>query len=94
VIYKRRIGLLRGLTKPLQPSYAPLCMTCGRHLDGEELVEDSGDVVKVLGRHHGAEELAAFDLGTRYYATWDERVEDVARMIRSHDWFDPTLVPK
>lgn len=94
MLFKRNVGLLAGLTKPLQPSYAPVCTTCGRHLDSWGLVEDSGPIVKVLGKHHGAEELVAFDLGTRHHASWDDRVEDLARMVRSHDWFSPTLVPK
>jgi hypothetical protein len=93
-LYKRTVGLLAGLRLPVQPGYAPICTTCGKYLDSEQLVEDSGTIVKVLGKHHGAEELAAFDLGTRHHASWDDRVEDLAKMIRGHRWFDPTTVPK
>jgi hypothetical protein len=93
-LFRRRVGLLEALRRPATDGYAPICMTCGRYLDSYEIVEDSGDVVRVLGRHHGDEELASFDLGTRSHATWDDRVEDLARSMRGHGWFDPALVPK
>lgn len=89
MLYKHNIGLLEGLTKDVQPGYAPICMTCGRYLDGEALVETKGSVVKVLGKHHGAEELVSFDLGTEH---WDH--DDLAKMMRGHGWFAPNLVPK
>lgn len=88
-LYKHNVGLLQALRKPVAPGYAPLCMTCGRYLDGEQVVESKGSMVKVLGRHHGAEELVSFDLGTEH---WDE--DDVANAMRGHLWFDPTLVEK
>jgi len=94
VLFKRRVGLLEALRRPVAEGYAPVCTTCGRYLDSYAIVEDVGDVVKVLGKHHGAEELVSFDLGTRSHATWDERVEDLARSMRGHTWFDPNLVPK
>lgn len=66
----------------------PVCMTCGRLVDEERLVEGyPGETVyaKVLVRHHGAEELRTFDMKS---TNWDER--DLASMMRRTNWFDPT----
>jgi hypothetical protein len=66
----------------------PVCMTCGRLVDKEELVEGYPGVTtfaKVLVKHHGAEELGTFDMGS---TNWDER--DLASMMRRRNWFDPT----
>lgn len=75
-----------------------LCMTCGRLVDEEGVVEgyplhdDNGSLnpdattwCKFLVRHHGAEELRTFDLGT---TNWS--YEDVASMAMRTNWFDPT----
>lgn len=91
-LFKQRVGLLKALRRPVVTSLAPICMTCGRHLDSEELVEGypgGTTFAKVLGRHHGSEELVTFDMGS---VNWDE--EDLAKHMRGHLWFDPTLVPK
>jgi hypothetical protein len=66
----------------------PVCMTCGRIVDSEELVEGYpgvSTIAKVLVKHHGAEELGTFDMGS---SNWDER--DLASMMRRRNWFDPT----
>ncbi len=63
---------------------APVCQLCGRHVDSEELVEKWPTGARVLVKHHGAEELASFELGTR---DWD--CDDLARAMRGHPWFRP-----
>lgn len=40
---------------------------------------------KVLVRHHGAEELRTFEMGS---SNWDER--DLSSYMRRTNWFDPT----
>lgn len=74
-----------------------LCMTCGRLVDSEQVVEgyplhgDNGSLnpdattyAKVLVKHHGAEELRTFDMGS---TNWD--YADVAQMARRTNWFNP-----
>jgi hypothetical protein len=66
----------------------PVCMTCGRVVDSEELVEGypgQTTYAKMLVKHHGAEELGEFDMGSK---DWDER--DLGPMMRRRNWFDPT----
>jgi hypothetical protein len=80
-----RVGLLDSLTKPFVRYNGAFCHLCNRPADSEEIVERSGpSAIKVLVRHHGAEELATFELGT---VEWDE--SDVARAMRGHLWFAP-----
>lgn len=75
-----------------------VCMTCGQLVDEESVVEgyplydangtlnpDATTWAKVLVRHHGGEELRTFDMGT---TNWG--YDDVARMMRRTNWFDPT----
>ena len=75
-----------------------ICMTCGRLVDEEGVVEgyplydangslnrDATTWAKWLVRHHGGEELRKFDMGT---TNWD--YADVAQMARRTNWFDPT----
>lgn len=65
----------------------PLCLTCGRPVDSEELVEGEEQVTtfaKVLVKHHGAEELRTFDFGS---TNWDDH--DLRQFMASADWFDP-----
>lgn len=70
-----------------------VCMTCGRMVDYEGVEEgypasatDAGTTfAKYLVRHHGAEELRTFDMGS---TNWD--YADVAQMARRTNWFDPT----
>lgn len=72
----------------VQSARGPVCMTCGRLVDEEVLVEGypgESTHAKVLVRHHGAEELRTFDMGS---TNWDAR--DLASMMRRTNWFDPT----
>jgi hypothetical protein len=71
-----------------QHALGPVCMTCGRIVDEEVLVEGypgESETCKVLVKHHGAEELRTFDMGS---TNWDAR--DLASMMRRTNWFDPT----
>ena len=91
-LYKHNVGLLAGLIKPVVHAHAPLCTTCGRYLDGEAIVEGypgQTTFCKVLGKHHGAEELVTFDMGS---VEWS--FEELQKQMRGHLWFDPTLVEK
>lgn len=66
----------------------PLCLTCGRPVDSEELVEGEEQVTtyaKVLFKHHGAEELCTFDFGS---TNWDDH--DLRQFMASVALFDPT----
>lgn len=75
------------LAPHVQSARGPVCMTCGRVVESEELVEGypgQTTYAKVLVRHHGAEELRTFDMGS---ANWDER--DLGSMMRRTNWFDP-----
>lgn len=74
-----------------------ICMTCGRLVDFEGLVEGYPAIVdgdnpqpgspraRYLVRHHGSEEARWFDMGS---SNWD--VGDLASMARRTNWFDPT----
>jgi len=91
-LYRHTVKLLTALRKPVVQSLAPLCITCGRHLDKEEIVEgypEQTTFVRVRGQHHGADELVTFDMGSTEWS-----FEDVAKHVRSHCWFDPRLVEK
>lgn len=74
-----------------------ICMTCGRLVDSEAVVEgyplwgatgtinpDATTWCKFLVKHHGQEELRTFDMGS---TNWD--YADVASMARRTNWFDP-----
>lgn len=64
-----------------------VCMTCGRLVDSENLVEgEPGKTTfaKILVKHHGAEELRTFDMGS---VEWDS-YELKSHMLRAN-WFDP-----
>lgn len=64
-----------------------VCLTCGKLVDEEAIVDGyPGESVtcKVLVRHHGAEELRTFDMGS---ANWDHT--DLASMMARTNWFDP-----
>lgn len=71
-----------------------VCMTCGRLVDFEGVVEGYPASVnetspttwcKYLVKHHGAEELRTFQMGS---TNWD--YADAAQMARRTNWFDPT----
>lgn len=77
----------RILAPCVQSARGPVCMTCGRLVDREELVEgEPGKTTfaKVLVKHHGAEELRTFDMGS---IEWDS-YELKSHMMRAN-WFDP-----
>lgn len=83
------VGLLEALVRaPVNGfeagGYAPVCQLCGRYVDREEIVERWPTGARVLVKHHGAEELASFELGTR---DWD--CDDLARAMKGHPWFAP-----
>ncbi len=85
---KLSVGLLDALRLPVTDGW-PTCDLCTAPLDKIELVEKAGPTaVKVLGVHHGQEELVTFELGTR---DWES--DDVARAYRGHRWFRPEAVP-
>ncbi len=79
----------RIITAPwVQSARGPVCMTCGRIVDSEALVEGyPGETTyaRVLVKHHGAEELRTFDMQS---TNWDER--DLASYMRRTNWFDPS----
>lgn len=91
-LYRHTVGLLKALRAPVVQSNAPVCTTCGRYLDKEEIVEGypgQTTFVLVRGAHHGSDEAVRFDMGSK---EWD--FEDVAKHVRGHRWFNPTLVEK
>ncbi len=80
----------------VQAPRGAVCMTCGRLVDYEGIVEgEAADIergrpasshrARYLVRHHGAEEARWFDMGS---TNWD--YADVAQMARRTNWFDPT----
>jgi len=76
------------LAPHVQSAQGAVCMTCGRLVDEESIVEGyPGEslTAKVLVRHHGAEELRTFNMGS---TNWDHT--DLASMMRRTNWFDPT----
>lgn len=87
-LVRSRFGLVDYIHAPhVQAPQGPVCLTCGRVVESEELVEGypgESTFAKVLVRHHGAEELRTFDMGS---TNWDER--DLGAMMRRANWFDP-----
>lgn len=85
---KVKTGLLSALRAPIvMPAagfIAPVCDLCQKPLDSEEMVETWRTGARVLGKHHGQEELASFELGTEQ---WEP--EDLSRAMRGHKWFAP-----
>ncbi|MGL4444250.1 MAG: hypothetical protein ACRCU1_11530 [Alsobacter sp.] len=68
-------------------SRGAVCLTCGKLVDHEEIVEGypgESPTCKVLVRHHGAEELRTFDMGS---TNWDH--QDLASMMARTNWFNP-----
>ena len=75
-----------------------VCMTCGRLVDYEGIDLNFSEPVDLekgrpatkpyaqyLVKHHGAEELRTFDMGS---TNWD--IADVQQMAVRTNWFDPT----
>lgn len=88
----RSLFRLEDLMRPgrgdAQSALGPVCITCGRVVDSEELVEGypgQTTFAKVLVRHHGGEELRTFDMGS---VEWTS--EDLKSYMRRSNWFDPT----
>lgn len=77
----------------VQAPRGAVCLTCGRLVDFEGVVEgypakpnDPGTTwCKYLAKHHGAEELRTFEMGS---TNWD--YADAAQMARRTNWFDPS----
>lgn len=85
---RTQLGYLANLIAPtaITPEGA-LCLTCGRVVDYEELVEGypgESTFARVLVRHHGAEELRTFPFDSK---EWDS--DDLKRAMRAAKWFDP-----
>lgn len=104
MLRKVRLGMLTSLRLPTLRSHdgygnalvAPMCVLCNKPLDSESIVEISTEraEARVLGKHHGAEELAVIDLGTREAAELALRgdCEDVQRGVRNWQWFRPVEI--
>lgn len=78
----------RILSPYVKHASGPVCMTCGRIVDSEALVEGEPGVTtyaRVLVKHHGQEELRTFDMAS---VEWDA-YELKSHMMRAN-WFDPT----
>jgi hypothetical protein len=76
------------LAPHVQSARGAVCLTCGRLVDEEAIVEGyPGESVtaKYLVRHHGAEELRTFHMGS---TNWDHT--DLRSYVRRTNWFDPT----
>lgn len=75
------------LAPSVQAPRGAVCLTCGRLVDFEGVVEgypgESG-TCRYLVKHHGAEEARTFDMGS---TNWD--ISDAAQMARRTNWFDP-----
>ena len=99
--YRRtKMNLDRYIVEPPKPQYyGPVCNTCNRVCDSEEIVEgdpgvenDAGMVVKpasteyvrVLVKHHGQEEVVTFDMGSRLWG-----MTDLGKFMQRHVWFNP-----
>jgi hypothetical protein len=80
---------MAGLLAPIKPDITgPVCLTCNRVLDYEEMVEGyPGQTThcRVLARHHGAEELRTFEFDS---VEWDHR--DLKRQMMGQRWFEPS----
>lgn len=87
-LIKSQVGLDNLVLAPhVQSARGAVCLTCGRLVDEESLVEGyPGETTfaKVLVRHHGAEELRTFQMGS---TNWD--AQDLGSMMRRTNWFDP-----
>ena len=77
------------IAPPVKSARGCVCLTCGRLVDSESLVEGEpgwGKTwCKVLVKHHGAEELRTIDFGS---TNWDS--DDLKSAMMRQNWFDPT----
>lgn len=87
-LIRTRLGLNQFVQAPsvYQPA-GPVCMTCGKVVPYEAIVDVGKTWARVLVRCHGAEELAEFDFGTEHWGYDELRA---FRMRKS--WFDPMAV--
>lgn len=86
---RTQIGYMASLLLPITAARdctGPLCLTCHRPVDSEEMVEDRPTGCRVLVRHHGAEEIRDFEFDSR---EWDDR--DLKRAMQSARFFDPMV---
>lgn len=87
-LIRSRMGLDTMVLAPIAGSVrGAVCLTCGQLVDSEEIVAGypgESMVSQVLVRHHGAEELRTFDMGS---SNWDHA--DLASMMSRTNWFDP-----
>lgn len=87
-LIKSSVSLEQRILAPgVKAPSGPVCMTCGRLVDSEMLVEgEPGKTTyaKVLVKHHGAEELRTFGMGS---VEWDA-YELKSHMMRAN-WFNP-----
>ena len=84
MLRKVGVGVVQALRQRVTDNWST-CDLCAEALDKIELAERaSPTAVRVLGTHHGCEELVTFELGTE---AWEP--EDVHRAVRGHRWFRP-----
>ena len=87
-LHRTNVSLAQRIMAPaVRGAMGAICMTCGRRIDSELLVEgEPGKTTfaKVLAKHHGAEELRTFDMGS---VEWDD-YELKSHMMRAN-WFSP-----
>lgn len=87
-LHRTSVSLAQRILAPaVKSAQGAICMTCGRRVDSELLVEGEPGrttFAKVLAKHHGAEELRTFEMGS---VEWDD-YELKSHMMRAN-WFDP-----
>lgn len=71
-------------TKP-HGDYWPMCCTCLRPVDAQELVEVKDRMAQVLVKCHGDEQLMTFELETG----WTDH--ELASRMQRFRWFEPEL---
>ncbi len=54
------------------------------HGDGRVSTPASSEFAKVLVRHHGAEEVVTFDMGSRWWG-----YTELGKWMQRHLWFNP-----
>lgn len=74
-----------GQSRPTWDVKGNTCLTCGRLVQKEEMVETYKTGCKVLVTCHGQEELRTFDFDTE---GWNHI--DLKRAMSRSRWFDPT----
>lgn len=86
MLKKSQVNLHNLITARIVGDVAgPTCLTCGRIVQKEEMVETHKTGCKVLVTCHGQEELRTFDFGTE---AWNHI--DLKKAMQRMRWFDPT----